>query len=225
MKTLIISDIHLGKRICQRKLRYLHALFNSADQIILNGDFWDKALISFDDFLHSAWSELFPVLYRKETIYLYGNHDPAELMDKRTALFSRKKSNSYFLTVGKTELQIEHGHRLVQGFERVSAFFSSQFLDRNGTHLINMMEGLGVRALGVGFKKFFPHRWLDYCQLKRKIRKKSVLQDERIHILGHLHIDLDCRHRKYIVTGGVNHGHASFVWIEDDQISLVSARY
>lgn len=72
--TLVISDTHLGKYDRKMDL-FLRNLIKDYDRIILNGDFYDCWLVSFEEFISSEYSELFKILKSKETIYIYGNHD------------------------------------------------------------------------------------------------------------------------------------------------------
>ncbi|KUK82735.1 MAG: Metallo-dependent phosphatase, partial [Microgenomates bacterium 39_6] len=87
MKTLIFSDTHLTDRLDPKKMAFLKKIINKADQVIINGDFWDGAFISFDQFLSSPWQELFSLLKKKQTIYIYGNHDKKERCGKGVSLF------------------------------------------------------------------------------------------------------------------------------------------
>jgi len=88
-KILLFSDSHLHPPIFKKA--YFDRLVNlieQADQVIINGDFWEGYFYSFDQFVNSKWNQLFPLLKQKHTIYLPGNHDLMSKLDKRTNLFS-----------------------------------------------------------------------------------------------------------------------------------------
>lgn len=71
MKTLIFSDTHLTKKFDLKKFLFLKRIIESADQVIINGDFWDSWFSDFNGFLKSGWKDLFHSLKEKETIYIY----------------------------------------------------------------------------------------------------------------------------------------------------------
>lgn len=76
---VIFSDTHLGpykERRDRPRLNYLLSLIDSADRVIINGDFWDGWWTSFADFSNSGWSQLFRPLRGKNAVYIRGNHDP-----------------------------------------------------------------------------------------------------------------------------------------------------
>jgi len=55
MKTLIFADTHLTEKFDVKLFDYIAPLALKADQIIINGDFWDSYLTSFDQFMSSSW--------------------------------------------------------------------------------------------------------------------------------------------------------------------------
>ena len=52
-KILIFSDSHLSPRFNQAYFNKLANLIEQADQVIINGDFWEGYFYSFDEFLNS----------------------------------------------------------------------------------------------------------------------------------------------------------------------------
>ncbi len=75
MKTIIFSDAHLTNRFDEPTYRFLENMILSADKIIINGDFWDGEVVSFNQFINSKWQKLFPLLLERKAVYIYGNHD------------------------------------------------------------------------------------------------------------------------------------------------------
>ncbi len=134
MDTLVISDMHLGRRFRKRKLKYLISLFKKYDKIIINGDFWDYYSFSFDNFLESKWNELFPIL-KKKAVYIFGNHDKKKWSDKRVSLFSKKQAYEYKLKIGEKTFVFRHGHNIFQFiqieknyFVKIVRFFRLNFI-------------------------------------------------------------------------------------------------
>jgi len=80
MKTLIISDIHLGSPLVDKKNEVMNLMkLNKYDTIILNGDIFDVWEESFDNILLANFDfiKLLQKLSLDKTIYfIMGNHDP-----------------------------------------------------------------------------------------------------------------------------------------------------
>jgi len=112
MKHLIFSDSHLTDRFEEDKFKFLYRIISQSGRVIINGDFWDGYLTSFDKFIKSPWKKLFPLLLKKKTIYIYGNHDSPDLSDQRVNLFSIKQTEKYFIVSGEILLRIEHGQNI-----------------------------------------------------------------------------------------------------------------
>src|SRR5690606_17718607 len=104
MQTIIFSDTHLSSRVYRKKLRYLQAVIETADRVVILGDFWDGFLTDFDRFLRSGWRVLFPMLLERQAIYLYGNHDRSQWSDERVSLFSVEQGLSHTLSIGPHQL-------------------------------------------------------------------------------------------------------------------------
>ena len=119
MRTLIISDTHLTHRFDERKYYFLEKLISSYDHVILNGDFWDGYTTTFDKFVNSKWSGLFPLLKAKNAIYLFGNHDQERYTDERVNLFSVEQKKSHTIEIGIDTYHIEHGHVLEPGIDGI----------------------------------------------------------------------------------------------------------
>ena len=107
---IVISDIHLGSRICQAKhlLRFFHTL--SANELILNGDVFDSW-----DFRHLGkheWkvlSKLRKLSKRMKVVWINGNHDgPAEIISQ---LIGIEVKEEYIITSGDKRILILHGHQ------------------------------------------------------------------------------------------------------------------
>ena len=79
MKTLIISDIHLGSPLVDKKVEMMNLIkLDEYDTIILNGDIFDVWEDSFIDIYlsHLDFVGLLQRLSKEKTIYfIMGNHD------------------------------------------------------------------------------------------------------------------------------------------------------
>lgn len=207
MKILILSDTHLTATFDEVKFSYLYSLFSKFDQIILNGDFWDGYETTFVKFIRSKWRDLFPLMVEKKTIYLYGNHDKKE-WTKNPNLFSIQQFEQYLLPVGRKELRIEHGHKLSPSFDisypklsyLLSTFFSSK----------HFPFGRSLRG---------------WENMRMKLFAKENLRENQILVCGHSHIVEHNRKERYINTGLIDFGVASYLSINDSKIKLVTETF
>jgi len=209
MNILVLSDTHLHSELEEKKYRLLKHLITQADQVILNGDFWEGFAISFKQFLNSKWAELFPLLKKKQAVYIYGNHDKKNQSDEKLcSRFSDKQLSRYTLNIGGRTYIFEHGNRLMpfaderpQDFSFACKLFG--FLDIN-------IEKFFIRSVG-------PH----YQKLLRKFNEeiKQKLQNElkknEFYVCGHTHsAEVDEKNR-FINTGVFKEGLAQFLHIND----------
>ena len=211
MKTLIISDIHLTHVFDEKKFLFLEKLFSSYEKIILNGDFWDGYITTFDRFISSQWKKLFPLLKEKGAIYLYGNHDQKQFSDKRVSLFSVEQKDSYILQYSSTIYHIEHGHLLYPSIDMTFPP-SRKFLT---FHIIeHLLVFLGS-----------PHNFILRQAnniMKKKLRKK---QFPHWYLCGHIHVaELDEKN-KFANSGFVQFGKATYLIVDSSGISLRTEWY
>src|SRR3989338_7398847 len=111
MNILVISDTHLSLHFEEKKFRLLESLIKKHDQVIINGDFWEGFVISYDKFILSPWRNLFPILKMKNAIYIFGNHDLQEFGNGLFDAFSVSHTNDYRVKVNGHSFIFEHGHR------------------------------------------------------------------------------------------------------------------
>jgi predicted phosphodiesterase len=206
MRTLIFSDTHLTSQFDTIKFSFLVGLFKKYDQLIMNGDFWDGYEVRFSTFIQSQWKDLFPYM-REKTIYLYGNHDRRE-WTKNPELFSREQHDSYILGVGKKELMIEHGHKISPSFDisypKLSYVLSSFFSSRH-----------------------FPFgrelRGYENIQMKKYV--KEHLTQNQILVCGHSHIAENNKKQRYINTGLIDNGIATYLSVDENKLTFTSETY
>ena len=220
MKTLVFSDTHLTSRFNEGKFQFLKKIIEPVDQVIINGDFWDGYLTSFDEFVKSDWKKLFPVLKQKKTIYIYGNHDKTKWMDKRVNLFSIKQTKLLKRRFKDKELIIQHGHLTENGSKNnLINWKKNKLICRLA---LNTRRGL-TRILGPDIINLAPPVIIKHRKIKgwveRKIGQKQIL------ICGHSHRAYFNPEKKYINCGFVNGSHAQYLIIGDEEIELVRTGY
>lgn len=233
MRTIIFSDTHLGLKFIPRKFEYLKKIISNSDRVIINGDFWDN-VVSVEKFTNSKWRELFPLLKKKETIYIYGNHDEAHHWNKTIKEFSKVQTYEYRLE-GKNETYIvTHGHKITPTMQ-------SRYFDKKYKKIIPKVFWGTVRKLHKTIYKIYYHinfdklgsflfkegyyRPFKYQNEKMKRYAKNNLSNSEILICGHSHkaeIDIE---NKFANDGLINHELAQYLSIENGKIRLVKERY
>lgn len=212
MRTLIISDLHLEDQVEEPKYRFLENLFESVDQIIINGDLWEGYLIGFDQFLNSPYRRLFPLLKKKKTVYLYGNHDEVSLSDNRAAEFSILQAHQYKLSLDTVTLHLEHGDKLSPLMKHDNSFL--QKTRKPTVRIMNQIERFMVRHLG---KKslLLVHEKLNKA-IKRNIPAK--LKAGELLVCGHTHYAEFNLKERFINTGLVKYGIAQYMIIDGGKL-------
>lgn len=216
MKTLVISDIHLSHIFDEKKFFFLKKLFSSYEKIILNGDFWDGYVTTFDRFISSKWSQLFPLLKSKGVIYLYGNHDQKQFNDERTTLFSVEQKDHHLLAVGTQTYHIEHGHRLMKTMD-VTYPFSRRIL-----YYINYIMHQIEYFLNIMGS---PHRIVlkkANNKMKKKLRR---MQFSHWYLCGHTHYEEIDESNKFANSGPNQFNKASYLIVDSAGLSLRTQRY
>ncbi len=212
MKYLIFSDTHLTPKFEPKKFEVLKSAIEQVDRVIINGDFWEGMAYSFNDFVTSTWAkELFPLLKKKQAIYLFGNHDKESLADSRTNLFSGRQMKQYNFKSGKNTYFVEHGDLLLHlpelpAFSRV---------------ILESVENIIFKILGKTFIRFAYSRFNNH--IKNKITGR--FKENEFLVTGHTHfaeIDTDSR---YINSGFNNYGIAQYLFIEGGKVTAVEKRY
>lgn len=220
MRYLIFSDTHLGKNFDKKKFHFLEKIIKDSDQVIIDGDFWEGGLITFDEFINSEWKRLFPILLAKKTIYIYGNHDPEKLCNDQVNLFSVTQSQTWTLLVANKKLLIEHGKRVaLKDFGIITK--PIKLFDRWFLLAYEVGEWLMIKLFSDWFFKIvygmFNREAKEYIQ-------KNLKMDE-ILIIGHTHCpELSIKDR-LINVGFIKHGLAHYLIIEDNRIALKTENY
>ncbi|OGC37746.1 hypothetical protein A2V54_00675 [candidate division WWE3 bacterium RBG_19FT_COMBO_53_11] len=215
--------MHLTPFFNRKKFECLANIIRGADQTVIVGDLWDGHLCTFEEFVRSPWNKLFPLLKERETIYLYGNHDPEEWCDERVSLFSNRQASEIDLRVGRFDLHLEHGHRITP---ELSTLSPDQFrLLHRYFPPIGWADFLLFQVIlhGLG-----GERWARFNNRNRiprfKRRSKELAETGKWLVCGHLHLaELD-HEAKYANCGFVGLGRAHYLRIDQD-INLVKVQY
>ena len=211
MKILVFSDSHLTEKFEDKKFNLLKKIIQQSELVIINGDFWDGYLTTFDRFVSSQWKKLFPLLKSKKTIYLWGNHDRKIFMDKNINLFSQFQTNVYRLKIDGKNFVFEHGNRLYPTID--------EKLPRSLCKYTTLIAGFLLQK--IPYLKYILRR-VAYL-MKRKVQKE--LSQNEIFICGHSHWpEIDLKQR-FINTGSIENGFAEYLIIENGDITSKKERY
>ncbi|MCR4326703.1 MAG: metallophosphatase family protein [Candidatus Roizmanbacteria bacterium] len=218
MNITIISDTHLSHRFDVRKYKYLVSILASADRVIINGDFWDGYLTSFDQFVTSPWKKLFPLLKKKKALYLFGNHDKREYSDTRIRLFCTQAHTEMKLDFGRYRLHIEHGDRVVPLIDSYIPWVQRHaFL----TRIAQNYERVGLSILGTRFLL------LEYTKHNNRMKEyaRTSIPHNAILLCGHSHLPELSLSKRFANSGFINHGYGSYLRIDKDELSLIREQY
>lgn len=213
MKILVFSDTHLTAVFDEKKYNFLKKIIQEADQVIINGDFWDGFLTSFDKFINSPWKQLFPLLKEKQAVYIYGNHDHAKYADGRVNLFSVFQTQQYAFSTKNSTYLLEHGHTSFTLMAGVPPLLLK--IITRSSHLV---EGFLTRLWGRS-TRFFGAR------LNRRLKKRARTRSNHTSIFGHTHYaEYDVKNN-FINTGYIKHGLAQYLIIDDHHIVAKEEKY
>lgn len=224
MKTLVLSDTHLTDEFDQMLFDYIADLVKQVDEVIINGDFWDGYVTTFDGFCNSGWKKLFPLLKKRKTVYIYGNHDKEEMADERVNLFSDSQLQRYTFTQGGTRFHIEHGNLVVPE------------VDDRHPKLILPLAPLAPYVFRFLAGRTLLNRfinWLFIDPRQKKIDKKMVKYVKKklkhsfdVVIFGHSHVfHTECTENIFWNSGCVEYTTISYLLITDGRVTPVLEHY
>lgn len=217
-KILIISDLHLTTNFIRKKFLFLKDLISKYDRIIINGDFWSGYYNTFEEFTKTPWKDLFPILKSKKTIYLFGNHDRKSWLNDNVNLFSVWNGDEYRLEVGSKKFLITHGHQFLGDSitsEGYMAFWRKYKIDA----IKYFVESLFLRIFG----RYF---YIVAIPANNKVKNLSKkLEGVDYLVIGHTHWGEIDNKTKFMNTGLIHSGVATFIEIVDNSPKFVSTRY
>jgi predicted phosphodiesterase len=221
MRILIFSDSHLYTPVDHKKLEFLKKIIKAADRVIINGDFYDSYMNTFEEFLNSQWKELFPLLKSKKAIYIYGNHDARKSSDKKADLFSEVQAERYKIKTGNKTFIFEHGHKT-----RVTADVSHN-IPWKWLHRAIVIGHIGRQIMVSLLGKLFLRLRFSYRNKnsKRRIMEMYDPKEDEIYIIGHNHWgEIDVKNH-FASTGAILYGYYQYLTIEDSVIKLHEGWY
>lgn len=222
MKILIFGDTHLNQKFEPYLFDYISKLIKTADQVIINGDFWDAYLCSFDDFVNSKWKKLFPLLKNKNTIYLYGNHDSQKKCDHRVDLFSSQQSVIFeWKSKSGKRYIIRHGDTIAGDFD-----YKHPHLTKYFWWLYSLMFKLNKADNFIGkiYQHFDHKKCLGIFTSISEYAQKNI-RDSEVLICGHSHIHKDDRGNHLVSIGPFWNKIARYLIIDGDKVELHEESY
>ncbi len=229
MQYTIISDTHLSAYIFDSaQFEALVDVISKSDRVILNGDFFDAYLSTFDAFYNSKWNKLFPLLKKKKAIYVYGNHDRPEYLDERVSEFTTEQTYRKELSSNDQTIVVQHGQSFAPDFDGrfpTLSYYLAWFYPRYFYHEQNetWLNKLVLRHY-VRNKNIMIHK-----ELKRSIefyKKNNAHCRNHWFVCGHSHItEMDTKLR-FANSGLFRNGFAQYAQIDDSgKIRLVVDSY
>lgn len=218
MKLLIFSDTHLTEKEEPNKLKLLQKIINWADEIIINGDFWDGYKTEFNKFYTSGWKVLFPQL-KKKAYYNWGNHDHKLLADSKITTICKEFNQSTTIQSGEITIKTEHGNRLIPLFDEKNNYDPLNIRHKKTLNLLQLLIDTVFNINIDIFKNtYFRYKTLE---LKKKIQPKKNF----LYAFGHTHFPMLDLKNSFANSGFIHYGFASFITAEDGKIKLQQTRY
>ncbi len=213
MKILVFSDTHLYMPFDQKKFDYLKKIIIGADQIIINGDFFDDYMISFDDFIKSPWNQLFPLLKEKKAVYVFGNHDQQKFSDTRLSLFSDLQTHDYKLSINNRQFIFTHGHQF-----RKTADLSIKNITivmPVVNFIINIAHFFRQTMVNILGRTFLKLRFA-YRNKATKERALKTIKSDQFIIVGHNHWAEVDEVNHFACCGAILYGFAQYLTIDSE---------
>ena len=216
MKHLIFSDTHLSHKFEPAKFKFLRKIIFKADKVIIAGDFYDHLFTDLNKLLNSKWQPLFKLLKQKKAVFIPGNHDPLTGTNREKEFCNQITPEYKLISKGK-QFIVRHGHKINPGFHKFEDSVP-KYIQKLALKTTNKIEKTLVNLFGWVAPYLFSYRYIDILKTINYRRKNKNYGDYLI--LGHLHFPYWGKRLKYINTGFINHGLASYTTIENGKIKL-----
>ena len=208
-RTVIVADVHatpwMRTPFDGFKINVLEAIFDAADNVILNGDFAHR-LWYFPQLRDSEFGKrIFPILRARNTIYVSGNHDWKEPKIPR---FYNAFVPQYSYLCGDQVITVKHGHQFADS--RVEQFVESprgKFIRPVHRALDNWMTQTVVGGWLSFLASRIPNR--EHHKIVQKIDNRMFLM-----VVGHRHTLLDWSHKGLVSLG---HWGREASWVVTDR--------
>jgi len=190
-------------------------IISSADQVIINGDFWDSRLTTAQKFFFSsAWQPLFKLLKEKNATYMYGNHDTKESCRNLAETCSSQQYEIYEFKQSANSFHIEHGNRIAPDMDET----------RHIPHLLlafaTLLDGWATRLFG---RKFLEHYKI-WNEKMQHWQQKHLKPTEYL-VTGHSHYAEHSPALHFANSGSIRGGQASYLLIENGHVILKREKY
>ncbi len=227
--TIVLSDLHLGGVISEKRKRALLKLFHEHDVIIFNGDFLDD----FWDYRATVRnnSVLFEALKSKYIVYIFGNHDrDTSELRAATDFFVNEYTDEYSVFALDHEYKIQHGHAIYPRPDEI--------LYKTPTNIFQKMKQICAQGI---WKVLYPViLWIRYrlevFALTRALHRSIVarqniimrnfaeknMKENQVLLCGHSHFQQDFFDQKFINTGANAYSRLEYLIISSDGYRLVS---
>ncbi len=213
MRTIIISDLHLGSRYFQLALydRFMDGLPDDAT-LVLNGDTVDAVHRDLPPAHRSALDRLRAESRRRRVVWLFGNHDDTYAMDDPAQIEFRKD-----YSIGK-RLYVAHGF----DFDNVIPYHTIFVHLFRAMHQVRVL--LGAEAVHVAQ---YAKKWSALYRVLRKSVAMNAVEHAKESgysavTCGHTHFmeDVTLDGIRYINTGAWTERPAYYVDVDDVNILL-----
>lgn len=221
MTTLLFSDTHFTPEFSPQLCKLIISLVAKADRVVIHGDFWDAYLTNFEDFLDSPWKVMFPLLKKKHTVYVYGNHDLPQYADKRVGWFSEVTTNQYLMEFSQYKATIMHGHTLLPAFDGRHPW-ASRVLG-NFYFLLVFLHRANLFFLSVLYRSYIARQNLAINTALWRYAEQ--LPPSHVLIAGHSHIQTASPSQKYYNTGATDVGTFQYGLATKAGISLYTSSW
>lgn len=214
MKYLILSDIHFRKKFEKKKMEYLIKLINGFENIIINGDLYEARYIKPKTMIEGPYKPLMEILKNRNTIYIYGNHDPKRKSEELAKYISKNQYDYLKLKIGENCYHIEHGHRLGFGIDNTPDLVF-RIIDEVSYQIQKYFDFLTVFLGGKWNKVILKHR-----------RLTNIIKDFETLIVGHTHVKTIDFTNKFVNGGYIKYGRGSYLIItENGNTELLNVKY
>ena len=214
MNWLILSDLHLRLKTNQTLLDFLIKLIAKYDNIIINGDLYEAKYTNPHKFINSGYKPLLDLLKTKNTIYLWGNHDPKNKAQIVADYFTKNHLPYYKIGLGDKKYHIEHGHRLstpkTENFNDKLSWLLDTILGQFEKYCPPLVKYEGTKWNNLIIK----NRYLD-----------GLIKLDEILICGHTHVKVYPMQNNYINTGSSKNGKGHYLVLNENSHDLKEFRF
>lgn len=220
MKVLVFNDTHLSDKFDQELYDYIVNLVKKADKVIINGDFWDGYLVSFDAFMNSRWSDLFPILKKKNCVYITGNHDKPEFMDERVICFAEQVVEQFTLRQSGNTFHFQHGNGIAPTHDRHKIFQNPIYLRFVYSFFTNWYLKLDRYIKIYAIHEYYKA----LTQLKafrnhvQRFKLANLKSKNHYFIFGHTHLHAHFKKEKIISVGALQKYRKNYLFISDGKL-------